>query len=79
MRTEVARWGNSLAVRLPRQVLEQAHITEGTAVDLDVEDGRVVISPATPRYDLADLLAGITADNLPDDCFDDPARGQEAL
>ena len=79
MRTEVARWGNSLAVRLPRQVLEQTNIIEGTAVDLDVEDGHVVIRPAVPRYALDDLLAGITADNLPDESFDDPPRGRELL
>ena len=79
MRTEVARWGNSLAVRLPRQVLEQTGIAEGTAVDLDVEDGRVVIRPAVPRYGLDELLAGITPENLPDDCFDDRPRGRELL
>lgn len=58
MRTGIARWGNSLAVRLPRALADQAGIAEGTAVEIDVEDGHLVIRPARPRYALDDLLAG---------------------
>lgn len=79
MRTEIARWGNSLAVRLPRPVADQMSITEGTPVELEVEDGRLIIRPAAPRYALDELLAGITADNLPDESFDDDPRGRELL
>ena len=79
MRTEIARWGNSLAVRLPRPMADQMSITEGTPVELEVEDGRLVIRPAAPRYELDELLAGITPDNLPDESFDDMPRGWELL
>lgn len=79
MRTEIARWGNSLAVRLPRPVADQMSITEGTPVELEVEDGRLVIRPAVPRYALHELLAGITPDNLPDESFEDMPRGRELL
>ena len=79
MRTEIARWGNSLAVRLPRPITDRMSIAEGTAVELEVEDGRLVIRPSTPRFELDELLAGITPDNLPDESFDDVARGRELL
>lgn len=79
MRTEIARWGNSLALRLPRPIADQAGIAEGTAVDIDVEDDQLVIRPALPRYSLDELLAGITPENLPDESFDDMPRGQELL
>lgn len=79
MRTEIARWGNSLALRLPRPIADQAGIAEGTAVEVDIEDDHVVIRPALPRYSLDELLAGITPDNLPDESFDDAPRGQELL
>ncbi len=79
MRTEIARWGNSLALRLPRPLADQAGIAEGTAVEIDIENDQLVIRPALPRYSLDELLAGITPDNLPDDSFDDAPRGQELL
>ena len=78
MRTEIARWGNSLAVRLPKQVLEQAGLGEGVAVELVVESGAVVLRPTKPRYNIDQLLAGITPENLPES-FDDAPVGRELL
>ena len=57
MRSTVSRWGNSLAVRLPRALTADAHLQEGTPVNLRVQDGSLVITPARPKYKLADLLA----------------------
>jgi antitoxin MazE len=57
MRTNVARWGNSLAVRLPRQVAEAANLQEGAEVEISVEDGKLTIAPKRPRYQLSELLA----------------------
>jgi antitoxin MazE len=78
MRTEIARWGNSLAVRLPKQVLEQAGLAEGAAVELVVESGAVVLRPTKRRYDIDKLIAGITPENLPES-FDDAPAGRELL
>ena len=78
MRTEIARWGNSLAVRLPKQVLEQAGLSEGVPVEMVVESGTVVIRPARARYDIDKLIAGITPENLPES-FDDAPMGRELL
>lgn len=79
MRTEIARWGNSLAVRLPRPLADRLSITEGTPVELEVEAGRLVIRAAAARYELDELLAGITPDNLPNESFDDMPCGRELL
>jgi antitoxin MazE len=78
MRTEIARWGNSLAVRLPKQVLEQAGLAEGAAVELVVESGTVVLRPTKPRYSIDKLIADITPENLPES-FDDALVGRELL
>jgi len=78
MRTQVSRWGNSLAVRLPRQVADDAGLAEGTPVELDLVDGVLRLIPTRPSFTLADLLAGVTADNLPD-IQDDAPRGAELL
>lgn len=56
MQSAVSRWGNSLAVRLPRSVAEDAGLADGAPVDIRVEDGRVVIAPTRPSVRLDDLL-----------------------
>lgn len=80
MHTQIARWGNSLAVRIPQPLARAVALAEGTAVELVVEDGLLVLRPrpsAPPS--LADLLAGITPENLPDEPFDDGPVGREAF
>lgn len=57
MQGTVAKWGNSLAVRLPRHLAESAKLSEGVAVELAVEDQALIIRPTRRRYKLAELLA----------------------
>lgn len=57
MQGTIAKWGNSLALRLPRSVAADAGLTEGSAVALRVEGKKLVVTHARPRYRLADLLA----------------------
>ena len=57
MRASIAKWGNSLALRLPKGLAEDARLVEGATVDLRVENGTLVVAPARKRYRLADLLA----------------------
>lgn len=64
MQTTIQKWGNSLAVRIPKAFVKEAQVAYGTAVDLSVEDGRIVIAPhLEPTYRLEDLLKGVTARN----------------
>lgn len=79
MRSQVSRWGNSLAVRLPQQIVKSAGLKEGETLELDVAGGVVHLRPARPSYSLNQLLAGITKDNLPDESFDDGPKGRELL
>lgn len=61
MRTSIAKWGNSLAVRIPRQVIERANLREGEAVEVTAKGGALVVAAVRPRYRLSDLLAKETA------------------
>jgi len=78
MRSNVAKWGNSLSLRLPKAFVDRLHLKEGDAVDLDVDEGRLVVSPARPSYNLKGLLAEITKDNQPEVIETSP-MGQETL
>jgi len=58
MRSTIGKWGNSLALRLPRHVADEVRLVEGIAVDIEVEDGSLRVTPARRRFDLAELLKG---------------------
>lgn len=65
MRAVVRKWGNSASVRIPAAVLKAAQVRLDEPVDVREEKGRIVIVPVRRKeYDLADLLKGITRQNL---------------
>ena len=78
MQTHIARWGNSLALRIPRSLADRLGLGAGGAVELSVEDEHLVVRPSRQPPRLDELLARITPENLPAG-FDDPAQGEEAL
>jgi antitoxin MazE len=64
MRTQVKKWGNSAAIRLPAGILDAARLELDSAVDVTVEGGRIVIDAVrAPQYDIETLIAGITPEN----------------
>jgi antitoxin MazE len=78
MRGQVKKWGNSASVRIPAAVMEAAALYIDQPVDIREEGGRVVIEPiATPVYDLNELVAAITADNLHEETDRGPPVGKE--
>lgn len=80
MRVTVKKWGNSASVRIPAAIMEAAHLTLDEVVDIREEGGNIVIEPIRPRgYDLAELLAGITPENLHAEVDFGGPEGKEAL
>lgn len=61
--TQVARWGNSLGLRLPKSVAQEAQLGEGDSVDVSVDNGAIVIRLSRPRYSLEELVKRITPRN----------------
>jgi antitoxin MazE len=59
METRISKWGNSRAVRVPREVRDRAGIDPDARVTLSAEAGRIVIAPAKRKPVLAELLAQI--------------------
>jgi len=66
MRVQVARWGNSLGVRIPKDIAGRFGLTEGIGVEMAAEDDRIVISVARPRYRLESLLTGMSPEAMAD-------------
>jgi antitoxin MazE len=79
MQVQVARWGNSLGLRIPKDIAQRTGLREGARVDIEAHDGRIIISPARPRYVLADLLNGMTPEAMRD-AFDwGPDKSREIV
>jgi antitoxin MazE len=66
MKTRVQKWGNSLAVRIPKSFAEDAGLDADTAVDLRLVKGALVVRPLRRGpVTLAQLLRRVTDENLP--------------
>jgi antitoxin MazE len=58
MHGTISKWGNSLALRLPRHVAEQVRLVEGSTVEFEVDDGALKVIPSRKRFKLSELLEG---------------------
>jgi len=58
----VGRWGNNLAVRLPGEIVDAIRLRDGERVEIEAQEGEIVIRRAAPRIALADLFRGKTAE-----------------
>jgi antitoxin MazE len=57
----ITRWGNSLGLRLPRDVAARAGVVEGARVDIEgFADGRIVVTPSRRRFTIEELVEGMT-------------------
>ena len=79
MRAQVQKWGNSLALRIPRSFAAESAIEQGSEVELSLEDGKLVVTPVEkPAYSLDSLLAGVTQENLHGEVDTGASVGNEA-
>ena len=65
MQVRVQKWGNSLAVRIPKPLAEDAEVKEGTVLNLAVSEGKVIAAPVRKKQlSLKQMLAQVTRKNL---------------
>ena len=68
MKTQVQKWGNSLAVRIPKAFATDLGLDQDSTIDLTLEEGCLVLKPtARPKYELKSLLSQVTEDNRHDE------------
>ncbi len=63
MRTKVQKWGNSLAVRIPKPFAEGAGLKLATEVEVSLEKGSLRFSAVRPRWELRTLVSKVTMRN----------------
>jgi antitoxin MazE len=78
MRTKTQKWGNSLALRIPRAFAREARLVQDAPVEMSLQDGCIVIVPVKDeRITLAKLLAGVTEQNIHREADFGPSVGNE--
>jgi antitoxin MazE len=64
MDTTIRKWGNSLAIRIPKAFADEVGLDHGSQVELQIMGGQLVLRPIRkPAYDLATLLSQVTVAN----------------
>jgi antitoxin MazE len=80
VKARIQRWGNSLALRIPKAVAAEAGLREDAPVELSLSRGKLVVRPVAEEItSLEELLQGVTADNLHGEWDTGPAVGRELL
>ena len=78
MKTRIQKWGNSLALRIPKSFAQEIHLEQGTMVEVSLQEGTLRITPlAPPPITLESLLQQVTPQNLHHEVDTGPAVGVE--
>jgi antitoxin MazE len=64
MQVQIARWGNSLGLRVPKEIAVRLGLKEGARVDINTRGKQILISVARPIYELDELLEGMTPEAI---------------
>lgn len=78
MRTQVGKWGNSLAVRLPGSFAKELGLDEGAELDVSLVEGGLLLRPRVKELTLEELVSRITPENIHGETDWGPPVGREA-
>lgn len=79
MKAQIQKWGNSLALRIPKSFAVESKVAQGSLVEVSLEQGKIVIAPITELdFTLDDLLAKVTKRNLHEEVDTGSSLGKEA-
>jgi antitoxin MazE len=81
MKTKIQKWGNSLAIRIPKSFAVQMEIEQNSVIDLSIIDGKIIVEPKKnkPKYNLTELLRDISEDNIHSETDWGKSVGKEVL
>ena len=63
-RIKITKWGNSLGLRLPSHIVTLLKLKAGSEVEVFEKNGIVQIRNTRKKYDIDELVGGITEDNI---------------
>ncbi len=77
MDTTIQKWGNSLAIRIPKAFADEIGLDQGSEIDIQIVDGQIVIKPVKKPTYVETLLSHVTEDNLHAEVDTGTATGDE--
>jgi len=77
MKTQIGKWGNSLAVRIPRIYAKELGLKEGMELEISLAQDAITLRLGQHEYCLDDLVSGITEENRHPETEWGPARKRE--
>jgi antitoxin MazE len=78
MTSRIQKWGNSLAVRIPKAFADEMNLAESSFIKMMLKDGALIITPGDePKWDLKELLGEVTDENIHGEWETGGAAGKE--
>jgi len=78
MVSRIQKWGNSLAVRIPKAFADEMKVAENASIQMMMREGALLITPVEePKWNLEELLGGVTEENIHGEWETGPASGKE--
>ena len=78
MKTKVSRWGNSLALRLPKGMAASHRITEGSDIEIIEREDGLLLSPVFKQFSFDELMERMSPDNLHEEISTGEPQGMES-
>ena len=78
MKGIIKKWGNSFAIRIPKVIMDDAHLKTDSEIDITITNGKILMSPTLPQeITLVSLIAQISNENVHHEVDTGPAIGNE--
>lgn len=77
MNGKISRWGNSLGIRIPKQLADEVSLKEGDEIEIYRQENQLVIKPQKTQYTLEQLLEGMREEHLHEEIDWGKAEGKE--
>jgi antitoxin MazE len=80
MKSRIHKWGNSLGLRIPKAMADEAGLSDDSPVEILLRDGELIVQALAPRkFNLMHMLKEVTPDNVHYEIDSGPPQGREVL
>lgn len=79
METTIRKWGNSYGIRIPKTLMEDMNLDDGSCLQMTYKNGKLILNPIEPKIDLTFLVQGMERKDVLDQYCDDGEFGLENI